>query len=595
MLTPVSALSGTDMRQNASTAYLRQGRQDGVSNTATVVARAIATSLNMPGVNILALPGQGDSGKDLAILADALGKIVNLPRKQGESAMEHMERLIVHIRALPAAEQKAVEGQLNQLFQGVTLKILIEAMKNPAGPQAALLAVILETSQLKERDLVARAVVSSYKLNSGVEAGAPSTTTGNVTARQNTPAPPASAAPVAPGKAPAGEGAPATNTVPAPPPAATASSTTGPASAAISGATDIRSRLPEMLVPAQTATQASVKNIADGAHAHPARASGPDPVTALTGGREGITAGPARADMAATPVSAGPAAAATAGTMRGTETTANLSATTQQTTAAQTQAEAVRAGKMAPASTLRDMAGTSPTDSTGAATGNHTPVSRAAAADLLAGREARLLRQLAASLASNGQIQKDDQISSFLLSILTPSSRARTIVPPSLQPPALPASAVREQDAMRMTEGRDTAVRQLAEETAGNEPVAPDARTAAQITAFTDAVRNMAARPDQQAFQAGALIAAIFGRDIAALPYVNYLPAKDEPESPSQHRGQAPSGGEEDGAGPEDHQEQAEDGQENATGDETEGQVAIADDGEPVQETPNFYQRMGDW
>ncbi len=66
-------------------------------------------------------------------------------------------------------EKAALERTLNQVVKGVSIRLLTEILNNPAGPEAARVALQLETAQLLDRDLAAKAVVSSYRQNAGAE------------------------------------------------------------------------------------------------------------------------------------------------------------------------------------------------------------------------------------------------------------------------------------------------------------------------------------------------------------------------------------------------------------------------------------------
>jgi len=116
-------------------------------------------------LNLLLLSGSERMTENLAMIADLLGQNLGIFRKEGETNSSLASRLMEAISKLPRQERAAVQRQLTQMFSGVQLRMLIEAFRNPAGPDAAKLAVYLELNRHKERDLAARTVVSSYRQN----------------------------------------------------------------------------------------------------------------------------------------------------------------------------------------------------------------------------------------------------------------------------------------------------------------------------------------------------------------------------------------------------------------------------------------------
>ena len=169
MLPPVSSVLST------STSYQRPMSQT-MPSTEVAVAAAPAT---LPDVGLessaaarfgnLKLSGSETLADTLVALAETLGKAINLPRREGEAGMDYLLRLSETIKTLDPADQAKVAQQLNQIVQGVKLRLLAEALSNPAGPEAAKLIAVLEMASYKDRDLAARAVVSSYRQNAGAE------------------------------------------------------------------------------------------------------------------------------------------------------------------------------------------------------------------------------------------------------------------------------------------------------------------------------------------------------------------------------------------------------------------------------------------
>jgi hypothetical protein len=168
MLTPVRAASNTSLSSNGQ--------------AAAIVASGLARSIVAPA------PVQAVEGSDLnsaiagklnLLLAaarermfDALLDAINaasealpLPRQDGETNLAFASRLADVIQKLPATRINEIETQLAADGHTLPLRLIAEALKNPAGPEAARVVAYLETVRYKDRDLVARAVVRSYRQN----------------------------------------------------------------------------------------------------------------------------------------------------------------------------------------------------------------------------------------------------------------------------------------------------------------------------------------------------------------------------------------------------------------------------------------------
>lgn len=171
MLSPVHAVS-------SSTVSFQDQRlpHHGQANAGAVQAQPTAylapamlerNSVVAGRLNLLLLSGSERMAENLAMIADLFGQNLGIYRKEGETNSSLASRLMEAISKLPRQERAAVRQQLTQMFSGIQLRTLIEAFRNPAGPDAAKLAVYLELNGHKDKDLVARTVVSSYRQNAG--------------------------------------------------------------------------------------------------------------------------------------------------------------------------------------------------------------------------------------------------------------------------------------------------------------------------------------------------------------------------------------------------------------------------------------------
>ncbi|CUX69427.1 MULTISPECIES: hypothetical protein [Agrobacterium] len=114
---------------------------------------------------IASLTSEFQLSRSTAVLAEALGKLMNLPRRDGEAIETYVTRLTEALRTLPATQRMALEQQVGKALQGLTLAMLAEILKQPTGPDAARLALLIELSRYRGMDLATKAVVSSYQQN----------------------------------------------------------------------------------------------------------------------------------------------------------------------------------------------------------------------------------------------------------------------------------------------------------------------------------------------------------------------------------------------------------------------------------------------
>ncbi|MCZ7449376.1 hypothetical protein O8B93_17445 [Agrobacterium rhizogenes] len=139
---------------------------------------------------IASLTSEFQLSRSTAVLAEALGKLMNLPRRDGEAIETYVTRLTEALRTLPAAQRQALEQQVGKALQGLTLAMLAEILKQPTGPDAARLALLIELSRYRGMDLATKAVVSSYQQNNPapaqpVQPKQPNAPSQNAESRQN--------------------------------------------------------------------------------------------------------------------------------------------------------------------------------------------------------------------------------------------------------------------------------------------------------------------------------------------------------------------------------------------------------------------------
>eukprot|EP00913_Durusdinium_trenchii_P027053 g25388.t1 len=119
--------------------------------------------------DILSLSAQLKLAQNFSIFAETIGKLLSMPRAEGEGLIDYTERLSKALQALTPADRAMVERLLTQIVKGISLRLLGEILKDPAGPQAARLAVRIETANQAERELKVKAAVNSYRQNAPAE------------------------------------------------------------------------------------------------------------------------------------------------------------------------------------------------------------------------------------------------------------------------------------------------------------------------------------------------------------------------------------------------------------------------------------------
>jgi len=203
MLPPVRATSSFVDYQTPPSQQPAPRQRIDMGNSALNIETVASSPLSGGRLDILSLSAQLQLAQGFSIFAETVGKLIKLPRKEGEALLDYARRLSEAVKAMNPAERAALERTLNQLVKGVSLRLLTEILNNPAGPDAARFAMRMETAQLLDRDLAAKAVVSSYRQNAGAE---------QVSAMPSRPASPTSPA------QPAGNGGPVAGEAEAPAP-----------------------------------------------------------------------------------------------------------------------------------------------------------------------------------------------------------------------------------------------------------------------------------------------------------------------------------------------------------------------------------------
>ncbi|TNM66577.1 hypothetical protein [Aliirhizobium smilacinae] len=169
MLPPVrAALSSNAEYQSQAQATISRARVDVSPNSAQSQLKSDAT-LSGARFDAASLSAQLKLAQGSSIFAETIGKLLKTPRRENETLIDYTTRLVAAVQALKPQEVANVERLLNQIVKGISLRLMAEILKEPSGPTAARLAAHIEASNLAQRDLAAKTVVSFYRQNASTE------------------------------------------------------------------------------------------------------------------------------------------------------------------------------------------------------------------------------------------------------------------------------------------------------------------------------------------------------------------------------------------------------------------------------------------
>lgn len=161
MLPPVSPVTATDASFSMSKPPLDAASPLPALPTAAQAAPADVVNLSS-NTGIRAVSGELQVSNHVSVLAETLGKLLNIPRLDGEAAEAYVNRLVESIKALPSDQQAALEKALGGVLRGITLDMLSNALKSSAGPEAARLAVMFELSRSSGTSQTSKPSIPSY-------------------------------------------------------------------------------------------------------------------------------------------------------------------------------------------------------------------------------------------------------------------------------------------------------------------------------------------------------------------------------------------------------------------------------------------------
>lgn len=161
MLPPVSPVSATDVSFS-----MAKPPQDTASTPPAPLPAAQGTASESvklaSGTGIRAVSGELQLSSNVSVLAETLGKLLNIERMDGEGAEAYVNRLVEIIKTLPMDQKAALEKALGSVLRGITLDMLSTALKSSAGPEAARLAVMFELSRSSGTSRTAKPSIPAY-------------------------------------------------------------------------------------------------------------------------------------------------------------------------------------------------------------------------------------------------------------------------------------------------------------------------------------------------------------------------------------------------------------------------------------------------
>ena len=170
MLPPLSATASTPLLYK-SQRFDVAAATAGVSPQAEQSTAISGLELNaaiMGKLNLLLLTSDERIAQNFSILADVFGRSLGLARKDGETAASYAQRIVEALANLPPERRTVIETQLDQLFKGLKLQMVIAAFENPSGTAATAMALHIE-ADASDRDLATKSVVTTYLQNDADE------------------------------------------------------------------------------------------------------------------------------------------------------------------------------------------------------------------------------------------------------------------------------------------------------------------------------------------------------------------------------------------------------------------------------------------
>lgn len=146
MLPPIAPTAPARSSQTA-----REPVAADISASANVEAEhepVLPASTAKPGLDrltTLALSGQLAGGRGVLNVTDMIGSLLGMERQPNESLGDYSDRLLQALKSLSPSAQNSLQQALAQWMRSMALSFLVQALRNPDGPEATKLAAQLET------------------------------------------------------------------------------------------------------------------------------------------------------------------------------------------------------------------------------------------------------------------------------------------------------------------------------------------------------------------------------------------------------------------------------------------------------------------
>ncbi len=160
MLPPVSAVSSVDL--SSSTAAPRQETPQPAKTTPIVPTEPADVPPIKSDANIRAVSGELRLSQNVSVLAETLGKLMNIARMDGESAETYVNRLVAGLQTIPADQKAVLEKALGTVLRGISVDVLANILKSSSGPEAARLAVMFELSRSSPAASTPKPTITPY-------------------------------------------------------------------------------------------------------------------------------------------------------------------------------------------------------------------------------------------------------------------------------------------------------------------------------------------------------------------------------------------------------------------------------------------------
>ncbi|NTF34416.1 hypothetical protein [Rhizobium skierniewicense] len=160
MLPPVSAVSLADLSSSTS------APRSETPQPAKVAPVIPPEPADIPPIdtdaNIRAVSGELRLSQNVSVLAETLGKLMNIARMDGETAETYVNRLVASLQTIPADQKAMLEKALGSILRGISIDMLANILKSSSGPEAARLAIMFELSRSSPSQNVPKPTITPY-------------------------------------------------------------------------------------------------------------------------------------------------------------------------------------------------------------------------------------------------------------------------------------------------------------------------------------------------------------------------------------------------------------------------------------------------